>query len=169
MRTSENPTHPVGELVCSEKPPGSTTLRLACTHFGSMELSHGLCLGKRQLTILTPPPFSLTSRLCLPSHLLTSFETCQLALSQIRRRTFLPISSSSSAHHERKRVVMELNRRRLSARDRPWRPTAGGGGAARRPRSRHSGWEEPPGSTSTPPRSPPPTRGSLRRSPSVGR
>ena len=42
---------------------GSTTLRLPCTHLGSMALSHGLCLGKRQLTILTPSPLSLTSRL----------------------------------------------------------------------------------------------------------
>src|SRR5215213_6732121 len=48
-----------------------------------MEFSHGLCFGRRQLTILTPQPLSLTSRLCLPSHLLTSLEMCQLAFSQI--------------------------------------------------------------------------------------
>jgi hypothetical protein len=109
MRTIENLTDPVGEFVCPEK-----SLRLddlgfrVGTHFGSMEFNHGLCLGKRQLTILTPAslPLSLTRRLCDPSQRLTSLETCQLALSQIRRRrrTFLPISSSFSVHHERNRV-----------------------------------------------------------------
>src|SRR5215213_7430026 len=89
-------------------PSGSTTLRLACTHFGSMEFSHGLCFGRKQLTILTPLAPCLTPRLCFPSHLLTSLEICQLALSQIRRRTFLSAAWSSSKHHERNCVVMEL-------------------------------------------------------------
>src|SRR5215210_362498 len=80
---------------------GSTTLRLACTHLGSMALSHGLCLGRRQLTILTPPPLCLTSRLCLPSQRLSSLEMCQEALSQMSTITFLPISSSFSQHHPR--------------------------------------------------------------------
>src|SRR5215204_1003647 len=39
-----------------------------------MEFSHGLCFGRRQLTILTPQPLSFTSRLCLPSHRLTSLD-----------------------------------------------------------------------------------------------
>src|SRR5215203_2252437 len=73
-----------------------------------MEFSHGLCFGRRQLTILTPQPLSFTSRLCLPSQRLTSLEMCQLALSQIRRRVFLPTLSSPSQHHERNRVLMEL-------------------------------------------------------------
>src|SRR3712207_3670636 len=73
--------------------------------------SHGLCFGRRQLTILTPSPLSLTRRLCFPSHLLTSLEMCQLALSQIRSRTFLPISSSFWAHHRRNCVVIELTGR----------------------------------------------------------
>src|ERR671911_514842 len=73
-----------------------------------MAFSHGLCFGRRQLTILTPQPLSFTSRLCLPSHRLTSLEMCQLALSQIRRRVFLPTLSSPSQHHERNRVLMEL-------------------------------------------------------------
>src|SRR5688500_1203583 len=32
-----------------------------------MAFSHGLCFGRRQLTILTLWPLFLTSRLCLPS------------------------------------------------------------------------------------------------------
>src|SRR5215207_9515935 len=74
----------------------------------SATFSHGLCFGRRQLTILTPSPLSLTWRLCFPSHLLTSLEMCQLALSHTRRRTFFPATLSSSVHHERNRVVMEL-------------------------------------------------------------
>ena len=54
-----------------------------------MAFSQGLCFGRRQLTILTPSPLSLTRRLCFPSHRLTSLEMCQLALSQIRRRVYL--------------------------------------------------------------------------------
>jgi hypothetical protein len=84
MRTTEEPAYALAESVCSSNPSDSTTLRLPCTHLGSMAFSHGLCLGNRQLTILTPRPLSLTSSLCLPSQRLTSLETCQLALSQIR-------------------------------------------------------------------------------------
>jgi hypothetical protein len=105
--TTENPAYPLGKPYAPRSSSGSTTLRFACTQLGSMEFSHGLRLGKRQRTILTPRSLFLTSRLCLPRHLLTSFETCQLASSQMRRRTFfLPLSSSCSAHHERKRVVL---------------------------------------------------------------
>src|SRR5215211_3906031 len=110
MRTIEDPANPIGEFEAPSSPSGSTTLRLPCTHLGSMALSHGLCFGSRQLTILTPAslPLSLTSRLCFPSQRLTSLETCQEALSQKRTMAFLPAASSFSAHHERKRVVMEL-------------------------------------------------------------
>src|SRR5215216_5579758 len=110
MRTIERPADPVGELVGPSTPSNSTTFRFPCTHLGSMALSHGLCLGRRQLTILTPAsaPLFLTRRLCLPSHRLTSLETCQLALSQMSSRVFLPVASSPSQHHERNCVVMEL-------------------------------------------------------------
>src|SRR5829696_633837 len=109
MRTTEDPTDPIRKLVGSKQPVWLDDLALAVyTHLGSMALSHGLCFGRRQLTILTPRPLSLTSRLCLPSQRLTSLETCQLALSQMRSRTLLPAASSLSQHHERNRVVMEL-------------------------------------------------------------
>jgi len=151
MRTSEHPAYPIGKLVGSKEPVrGSTTLRLACTHLGSIALSHGLCLGRRQLTILTPSPPSLTRRLCLPSHRLTSLETRQEALSQIRSGTFLPRASSLSQLHSRNRVWSSLaspprtsarcrpslegsrarGRRRPWARDRPWRSSVGRGGGA---------------------------------------
>jgi hypothetical protein len=91
VRTIEDPTHPVGKLVCPEQSIGLHHLSLCVEiHFGSMALSHGLCFGRRQLTILTPQPLSLTWRLCFPSHLLSSLEMCQEALSHTRRRTFFP-------------------------------------------------------------------------------
>src|SRR5829696_3609409 len=74
----------------------------------SPAFNHGLCFGSRQPTILTPSPLSLTRRLWEPSQLLTSLETCQLALSQMRTRTFLPPTASSfRTLHSRKRVVIE--------------------------------------------------------------
>jgi hypothetical protein len=111
MRTIENLTDPVGEFVSAEQSVGLYNLALAVDPFGSMALSHGLRFGRRQLTILTPQPLFLTSRLCFPSYLLSSRLMCQLALSQMRTNTFLPISSSFSQHHERNRVVMELTGR----------------------------------------------------------
>src|SRR5215211_3660854 len=113
MRTIEDPANPIGEFEAPSSPSGSTTLRLPCTHLGSMALSHGLCFGSRQLTILTPasPPLSLTRRLCFPSQRLNSLETCQLALSQMSSRTFLPRASSFSQHHERNCVIMLLTGR----------------------------------------------------------
>src|SRR5688572_19791154 len=157
-----------------------------------MAFSHGLCFGKRQLTILTPSPLFLTFRLCLPSHLRTSLEMCQLALSQMKSRTFLPSFSSSSKHHERNCVVLwslrvsrprtsaicrrgsawegrGRSRRRPSARDRPLRPTAGSCGVDPPPRRRRSGWAAPPCSTSIRLGSRWPTRGRRRPPPSADR
>jgi hypothetical protein len=112
MGTTKRPAHPVGEFVRAQHSIELLhDLALAMrTHFGSMEFSHGLCFGSRQLTILTPAslPLSFTSRLCLPSHRLTSLEMCQLAFSQIRRRVFLPSLSWPSQHHERNRVLIVL-------------------------------------------------------------
>src|SRR5215203_267970 len=76
-----------------------------------MTLCHGLSLGKKQVTILTPSPLFLTRRLWEPSQRLTSLEMCQLALSQMRSITFLPSSSSFSVHHPKNSVVMELTGR----------------------------------------------------------
>src|SRR5215213_8023014 len=78
-----------------------------------MAFSHGLCFGRRQLTILTPLPLFLTPRLCWPSQRLTSRLTCQLALSQMRSRTFLPRASSCSQHHPRNRVGIVFGDRLL--------------------------------------------------------
>jgi hypothetical protein len=83
MRTIEDTTNPVGELV-------------------------RLCLGKWQLMILTPQLLFLTQRLCWPSQRLTSLEICQLALSQMRSNTFLPAAWSFSQLHWRHCVVKEL-------------------------------------------------------------
>src|SRR5215211_8815413 len=106
MRTIEDPANPIGEFEAPSNLSGSTTLRLPCTHLGSMAFSHGLCFGRRQLAILTPQPLFLTSRLCFPSHLLTWRLMCQEALSQMRTNTFLPAASRFLQHHERNCVVM---------------------------------------------------------------
>src|SRR5215204_2656004 len=109
MRTSEYPADPLGEFVSAKKPIGLYNPALAVNPLGLYGVKpRTLCFGRRQLTILTPLPLSLTQRLCLPSQRLSSLETCQEALSQMRTMAFLPAASSFSAHHERNRVVMEL-------------------------------------------------------------
>src|SRR3712207_9434841 len=91
------------------RPPRSTlfpyTALFRSIHLGSIALSHGLFLGSRQVAILTPAslPLFLTSRLRFPIQRLTSRLMCQLALSQINTRTFLPSSSSFWQHHSRDR------------------------------------------------------------------
>src|SRR3712207_695557 len=104
MRTTENPAYPLGKLVSAKQSVGLYHLALAMhpfglDHLGSIALSHGLFLGRRQLTILTPRSLFLTSRLCFPSHLLTWRLMCQEALSQMRTNTFLPTASSLWQHH----------------------------------------------------------------------
>src|ERR671912_178146 len=78
-----------------------------------MALSHGLFLGNRQLTILTPSTISpfFRARLFLPIHRLTSRLMCQLALSQINTNTFLLMAASFWQHHSKKRVVIPLTGR----------------------------------------------------------
>jgi hypothetical protein len=65
MRTIEDSADPICQLVSREQPGGLYDLALAMgTHLGSMELSQGLLMGKRQLLmILTPWPLLLTFRL----------------------------------------------------------------------------------------------------------
>jgi Transposase DDE domain len=62
MRTVEVRADSLGQLVSPQQPIGLYHLALAMrTHFlGSIELSQGLFLGRRQLMILTPSPLFLT-------------------------------------------------------------------------------------------------------------
>jgi hypothetical protein len=129
-------------------PSGSTLLRFPWTHLGSMALSHGLCLGKKQLTILTPSPLWLTPRLCYPSQRLISLQMRRVspALSLMRTMTFFPAAPSFSQLHWRNYLdfsahrpavdesqprliefgqVRVRSRRWPSDRGRLWRPTAG--------------------------------------------
>src|SRR5215212_3590257 len=113
MRTTEDPAYPVCEFVSSQQSVGFYDLALCVYPFGLDGVQPRTLLRKKAThdpysPSVTPPPLSLTSRLCLPSHCLTSLEICQLALSQVRSRTLLPVASSLSQHHERNRVVMEL-------------------------------------------------------------
>jgi len=60
MWTIEDPADSIGELISAQKVLGLYNFSLApCTHFGSMAFSHGLCLGNKQLMILTPSPLCL--------------------------------------------------------------------------------------------------------------
>src|SRR5215204_5409205 len=114
MRTTEDPANPLGKLVSAQQTLGLEHFSLAVNPLGLYGVKPRTLLGhKTKLTILTPAfsPLFLTQRLCLPSQRLTSLETCQLALSQIRSRTFLPAASSFSEHHERNCVVMLLTGR----------------------------------------------------------
>jgi len=64
MRTVEDSADPIRQLVSREQPLRLDNLALAMrTHLGSIELSHGLFLGRRQLMILTLSVLFLTLRL----------------------------------------------------------------------------------------------------------
>jgi hypothetical protein len=64
MRTTEDLANPLCEFVGAQQTIGLYHLALAVYPLGLYGIvSHGLCLGKRQLTILTPSPLLLTSRL----------------------------------------------------------------------------------------------------------
>src|SRR5918993_1531025 len=112
VSTAEDPANPVGELVSTQQPLGLNYLAFAMKiHCGSIALSHGLLVGNRHATIRSPWPLALTSRLWAAIQLRTSRLLCQLALSQIKSRAFLPRALSLWQHQERKRVVMELTGR----------------------------------------------------------
>src|SRR5688500_48002 len=102
MRTIEDPTHPLGQLVGFRQPLELDHDALAVYPLGFYGVKpRALCLGKRQLMILTPQPLFLTRRLCWPSQRLTSLEICQLALSQMWSNTFLSGAWSFSQLHWR--------------------------------------------------------------------
>src|SRR3712207_8775648 len=77
--------------------------------------SHGLCFGRRQLTILTPSPLSLTRRLCFSRHLLTSLVMCQLALSQIRSRKERKSTRLNSNHANITYAAFSLQKKNIEA------------------------------------------------------
>ena len=112
VRTTQDPADPVCQLVCAEQSLGLRDLvRLPWIHLGSIAFSHGLLVGKKHATMRTPRPLSLTWRLWAAIQLRTSRLLCQLALSQIKSRAFLPRAWSLWQHQERNRVVMELTGR----------------------------------------------------------
>ena len=76
MGTAEDSSNPVGEFLDTQPPVGLCNLRLLWIHLDSIPLSHELCLGRKQLMILTPAslPLCLTSPLWEPSQHLTSLE-----------------------------------------------------------------------------------------------
>src|ERR687898_1024533 len=147
MRTIERPADPLGELVGPQKPVELHDPPFPVYPLGLDGVQPRTLLRKRrQLTILTPQPLFLTSRLCFPSHLRTSLEMCQLALSQMSTSTSCPpprvvrrtTKGTASLHRSRacRRRTSATSRRRSGAgrarsrrslwdRGRPWRPTAG--------------------------------------------
>src|SRR5215203_6244368 len=108
MSTTEYSAHPVRKLVCSEQPLRLDDLALGVNPLWLDGVEPRTLLRKQATEDPHALAASLMRRLCLPSHLLTSLEICQLALSQMRSRTFLPIASSFSKLHSTNRVVIEL-------------------------------------------------------------
>jgi len=54
MRIAEDPTDPIGKLISPQKTVGFYDLALSVNPLGlDGVLSHGLCFGRRQPTILT--------------------------------------------------------------------------------------------------------------------
>src|SRR5215210_189200 len=112
VRTSKCRAYSVGQLIGTKQTVGFDHFSLAMYPFGLHSVEPRLCLGNRQLTILTPffSPF-FRARLLLPIHRLTSRLMCQLALSQINTNTFLLMAASFWQHHSKKRVVIPLTGR----------------------------------------------------------
>src|SRR5215212_5023023 len=92
VRTVENLANSVGKLVCSEKSVGFDHLALSVNPLRFDGVQPRALLRKQA----TDDPYPLTA-----------LETCQLALSHMRTRTFLPTASSFRTLHSRKRVVIE--------------------------------------------------------------
>ena len=63
MRTVEDQAYSLSQLVSCEQSVRLEHLALTVNPLGSIELSHGLFLGRRQFMILTPQPLFLTLRL----------------------------------------------------------------------------------------------------------
>src|SRR5215216_1662436 len=108
MRTTERPADPVGELVGSQQAVEFDDPSFPMNPLGLDGVQPRALLGKMATHDPHPLAAVFDAGLCLPSHRLTSLETCQEALSQMRSKTFLPAASSSSQHHPRNCVVMEL-------------------------------------------------------------
>ena len=111
MRTTKDPTYPICKLVSAKHSLGLHHFVLAVYPFGFYGVQPRTLGGRKQVTIRTPRLFSLTWRLWALIQPLTSRLLCQLALSQIRSRAFLPLLWSLWQHHPRNCVVMALSGR----------------------------------------------------------
>src|SRR5918994_6101849 len=144
-----------------------------------MALSHGLLMGNGHATIRTPWLLALSWRLWALIQPLTRWLLCQLALSQIKSRAFLPTAWSLWQHHSRNcvglcrspayhlrisassvRVAEDRGRSRKgpSARDRPSSALSGGGAQGRPPQPKSAQRASQSEKTKSRPRSPRPTR-----------
>src|SRR5215216_1694384 len=94
-------TYPIRELISFQQPLGLNHFPLAMNPFGLYGAEPRTLLGQKATHNPHPSPLCLTRRLCLPNQRLSSLEVCQLVLSQMTTSTFLPISSSLWAHHDR--------------------------------------------------------------------
>ncbi len=95
MRTTEDPTDPIGEFVSAQQTVGLYHFALAVNPFGLYGVQPRALLGQKATDdpYAASPLFS-TSRLCLPSPRLSARLMCQPALSQMRSDAFLPRASS---------------------------------------------------------------------------
>ena len=87
---------------------GSTTLRFAWIHMGSIGLSQGLFFGKRKGSNRIPCLFSFTARLCSRIHWRTALLLCQVAWSQTITSTRLSANCVFSNSHSRYWMVKSL-------------------------------------------------------------
>jgi hypothetical protein len=112
MRTTKDPTDPVGELISSQKTVWLDDLALAVDPLGLYGVKPRTLLG--QQAAHDPHSFAAVFDAAVvlsePSSHLAAYVPAG-ALSQMRSRTFLPAASSFSQHHKRNCVVMELTGR----------------------------------------------------------
>src|SRR5215207_11635213 len=111
MRTTKDPTDPIRKLISSQKIVRFHDLALAMNPFGLDGVEPRTLLRKKA----AHDPHSSFAATLLDLSVVSSEPAPDLpgdmparALSQMRSKTFLPISSSFWQHHSRNWVVMEL-------------------------------------------------------------
>ncbi len=109
VRTTEDPTDPICELISTEQPLGLNYLAFAMDPLPLYSIEPR-ALGRQKARHYPHPGFATT--VFDPAVVggdpapLTSWLLCQLALSQITSKAFLPLSWSLWQHHSRNCVVL---------------------------------------------------------------
>ncbi len=116
MRTTEDPTDPIGERIGAQQSAGLDHFALAMNPFGLYGVQpRTLLLGQKAAydphSSFAIALFDLAVMFAQPASDLAASYVPARVESQMRSRNFLPAASSFSIHHERNRVVILLTGR----------------------------------------------------------